>query len=209
MTERRTKAKKKVPRTRTKDDKIPWQRAAEPSLVTTKDGKTYSRFQRTVVDITPEQMKRLEEAWSYEWTDVEAVDYAGITYKILRAHYERDPSLMNKRDLLRNTPILYAKKNITDSVKAGDLGTSRWLLERRVKEYAQRNQLDVQVKHSLSIEQIEAKLTALVGQGNREMIEHAIEQVEQYHDVIDVESEPVAADEEDGADGLDLDSLLS
>jgi hypothetical protein len=115
--------------------------------------------------ITEVQWKKIEEAWSYEWPDTKACDYAGIGIGKLRMQYEKNPELRNKRDILKAGGIYQAKKNVIENLKSGDIQTTKWYLERRDNEYAKKCQLDVNNTHSLNEAQIIERLSKFIDVG--------------------------------------------
>jgi hypothetical protein len=115
--------------------------------------------------ITEAQWKKIEEAWSYEWPDTKACDYAGIGIGKLRMQYEKNPELLNKRDILKAGGIYQAKKNVIENLKSGDIQTTKWYLERRDTKYAQKCKLDVNNTHSLNEAQIIERLSKFIDVG--------------------------------------------
>ena len=127
--------------------------------------------------ITEVQWKKIEEAWSYEWPDTKACDYAGIGIGKLRMQYEKNPELRNKRDILKAGGIYQAKKNVIENLKAGDIQTTKWYLERRDTEYAQKCQLDLNNTHSLNEAQIIERLARFLSPAAIESMGHTVEDV--------------------------------
>ena len=112
--------------------------------------------------ITEVQWKKIEEAWSYEWPDTKACDYAGIGIGKLRKQYEKNPELRNKRDILKAGGIYQAKKNVIENLNSGDIQTTKWYLEKRDKEYANKASIDLNAQHSLNESQIIERLSRFI-----------------------------------------------
>lgn len=104
----------------------------------------------------------LLEAWSWEWPDTKACQHAGISTGLLYHVMKVEPQLKSQRDLIRQTPLLASKKNVSDAVQTGDLRTSKWLLERRDPEYSSKQQVDVQVTHSVAESDVAKELLAFI-----------------------------------------------
>jgi hypothetical protein len=115
--------------------------------------------------ITEGQWVKVREAWSYEWPDTKASDYAGITIGKLRMAYNKDPELRNKRDLLKLQGRFLAQKNVVDHLEQGDIQTTRWFLERRDQNYSNKSQVDVNITHSLNEAQIIERLSKFIDVG--------------------------------------------
>jgi hypothetical protein len=170
--------------------------ATETSKLTcrmgTKHAAARGSLKKSEQGITPGQMKRVEEAWGYEWPDTKACDYAGITIGKLRTVYEKDPELRKKRDILKSQGKYIAKKNVVESLQDGDIQTTRWFLERRDRDYSNKTQVDVNVTHSLNEAQIIERLSKFMKPGIVESFDHSVVDVDL------IEAGPVnAADHED------------
>lgn len=84
--------------------------------------------------LTTEKLRRLEDAYKYDFTDSEACAFAGIGISTLekykRASLELDTWVSTAKEFL----FSQAKINIAKAVEDEDLDTSKWLLERRQKK---------------------------------------------------------------------------
>lgn len=79
-------------------------------------------------------LEKLNMAWSYGCTDAEACVFADITMLELSDIFKEYPELKEERRILKSKPKLKARMNIVDSINAGNLDTSKWYAERKMKD---------------------------------------------------------------------------
>lgn len=127
--------------------------------------------------IKPHEWAKIKEAWSYEWPDTKACDYAGIGLGKLRVAYDKDPELRKKRDMIKSQGHWLAQKNVVQSLENGDIQTTRWFLERRNENYSQKGQVDVNITHSLNETQIIERLARFLSPAAIESVGHTVEDV--------------------------------
>jgi len=82
--------------------------------------------------LTELTVKKLEEAFAIGCNDTEACAYAEITRQTLFNYFEVSPSFLDKRNALKERPILKAKKTIYDDLSEPQ--TAKWYLERKARE---------------------------------------------------------------------------
>ncbi len=75
--------------------------------------------------MTREILEKLEEAFRFTYTDHEASLYAGIDPATLYNYQNRHPEFINRKNLLRHTPNLHAKKTLVENIP-NNLDQSRW-----------------------------------------------------------------------------------
>lgn len=94
--------------------------------------------------ITPEIVKKLEEAFSNALTDVEACLYAGVSTSAFYRYCEEHLDFREWKEELKKKPNIRAKLNILKGVNAGDINDSKWWLERKAKdEFGLKNEMKV------------------------------------------------------------------
>ena len=79
-------------------------------------------------------IRKLEFAFSMGCTDLEACLQAGISKSTLYNYQGDNPSFLDRKDLLRESLVLKARKTVHDAIDAGDKETSKWYLERKKKD---------------------------------------------------------------------------
>jgi len=82
----------------------------------------------------PRIIEQLEIAYSMGCTDTEACLFAGISTATLYAYIKRHPSFSERKEKLKEYPILNARKKVTSEIK-DDVKVAQWYLERKTKEF--------------------------------------------------------------------------
>lgn len=108
--------------------------------------------------ITDEVLKKLEYAFSLGCSDNEACIYADITPATLYNYQKRYPDFVDRKNMLKDKPILKARTAIDKALTSDDEKerniTARWLLEhKKSDEFNTKQSVDVQTSGSLSIEE--------------------------------------------------------
>ena len=94
--------------------------------------------------ITPEQLRQIEECTVWGWPIGKSCDYAGVRPTTFFDYQREHPDFRRKLSILRDFPVLAAKRAVAEAVLAGDLEMSRWYLERRLpSEFGRRRRVDV------------------------------------------------------------------
>ena len=91
--------------------------------------------------MTPEVIAKLEEAFKYGATDIEACGYADIAIDTLYLYQRKNPQFINRKETLKNSPIFTAKKSVVDRLPR-DPDLALKYLERRAKaEFSLRSEI--------------------------------------------------------------------
>lgn len=135
---------------------------SKDALAEHKEYRKYNKRSAGSKKLTAAVRSRLLEAWSWEWPDTKACEYAGISTKTLYHCMKTEANLRSARDLLRQTPSLVAKKNVAEAISDGDLRTSKWFLERRDADFSNKQQVDIQVTHSMVEADVAKELLAFI-----------------------------------------------
>lgn len=105
--------------------------------------------------MTPENIAKLEIAFSNGASDVEACFVAGITKTTLYEYCIVHPEFTDRKEALKDMVKYQARTNVADAVRDGDKSLSQWYLERKVKEeFAQRSELTGQNGGAIEVKQI-------------------------------------------------------
>jgi hypothetical protein len=83
---------------------------------------------------TKECLEKLDYAFSIDASIREACYYADISEAIYYHWVKNDPKLLERFNRLKNKPVLKARQNIANNLNEGDILTSKWYLERKVKK---------------------------------------------------------------------------
>jgi hypothetical protein len=81
--------------------------------------------------MTPETVRKLEEAFALGCTDLEACFYADISRTSLHKYQEANPEFADRKERLKQRPVLLARKVIVDALLDNDRGIADKLLTRR------------------------------------------------------------------------------
>jgi hypothetical protein len=96
-------------------------------------GEFTTRGQPTIM--TDKTKKILEDAFLGGVSNITiACGLAGITRQTYYNHCKEDPQFDLRCKTLRDRPLVKAMQNIAKAIDEGDIHTSKWVLERRVKE---------------------------------------------------------------------------
>lgn len=77
---------------------------------------------------------KLEEAFAFGSTDLEACFYAGISKDALYDYQVKHPEFTERKEALKDNPAMLARKNVYDALSEGDKDISKWYLERKKKD---------------------------------------------------------------------------
>ena len=84
--------------------------------------------------MTEEVLGKLEYAFSKGLSDREACIYAGINPDTLYSYCKKKNDFSERKEYLKDTPILNAKMNVAEGIEKGDKELSKWYLERKCKD---------------------------------------------------------------------------
>ncbi len=91
--------------------------------------------------MTPETVKKLEEAFAIGASDGEACFYADISRQTLTTYQNENPNFLDRKNALKERPVLLARQTVLKAIESDPL-TARWYLERRRKaEFSSRQEL--------------------------------------------------------------------
>ena len=97
--------------------------------------------------MTPQVIAKLEEAFAWGCTDREACLWADIAVATLHLYQGKHPEFIERKEDLKETPILLARKTVVNAIKKGDRITSMQYLERKRKdEFSTKTENDIRVK---------------------------------------------------------------
>lgn len=96
---------------------------------------------KTLWKMTPEVLRKLEEAFAIGASDKEACFYADIAPSSLYYYQERHPEFSERKAALKEKPILMARQTIVKNLDNPDI--AKWLLERKRKqEFSTKTEVD-------------------------------------------------------------------
>ncbi|WP_421782639.1 hypothetical protein [Kiloniella litopenaei] len=83
--------------------------------------------------ITPEVVKKLEEAFLLGCTDAEACFFADISKQTLYTYQKENAEFLDRKERLKQNPVFKARKAVVDAVET-DPDLAMKYLERKVKK---------------------------------------------------------------------------
>ena len=93
--------------------------------------------------ITTDTIVKLEHAFSKGCNISEACLFAGIDNSTFYRNIGKDSEIYNRLMRLKEKPTLHARFNVVKAIEDKDLDTSKWYLERKVKdEFSTRQEVD-------------------------------------------------------------------
>lgn len=84
--------------------------------------------------MTPEVLKKLEEAFAIGASDREACFYADISDKTLYNYQSEHPEFVQRKEALKERPVLLARQKVVEAIKE-DVKNAQWYLERRSSDF--------------------------------------------------------------------------
>jgi len=83
--------------------------------------------------MTKETVDKLETAFSYGCTDLEACFFAGIHKQTLYNYQEKHPAFVDRKEQLKQNPVLLARESVVKNLKM-DPNLALKYLERKKKD---------------------------------------------------------------------------
>lgn len=102
-------------------------------------GKEHNSAAGRPTVMTPDIIRKLEEAFAIGCSDSEACSYADIGQSTLYSYQEKHPEFAERKEKLKERPILKARQTVVKGLD--QVEHAKWYLERRKKaEFAQRTE---------------------------------------------------------------------
>jgi hypothetical protein len=81
--------------------------------------------------MTPETVQKLEKAFLMGCTDMEACLYADISKTALYAYIEKNPEFHDRKEVLKQNPVMKARQVILGALKEDDVNTANKVIDRK------------------------------------------------------------------------------
>jgi hypothetical protein len=91
--------------------------------------------------MTPEVIAKLEEAFAWGCTDREACLWAGIAEETLYNHQNRNPEFLKRKEALKETPVLIARKSVVTRLGKDSKLSMDYLSRKKKDEFSTRAEL--------------------------------------------------------------------
>lgn len=87
-------------------------------------------------------LNKLEEVFALGGTDKEACLYAGISHQTLYNYQEKNPNFVERKEALKETPLLKARRTIVNSLET-DVNSAWRYTERKDKTLHPKQEIDI------------------------------------------------------------------
>ena len=81
--------------------------------------------------MTPEVIQKLEDAFSWGCTDLEACCNADISKSTLYNYCDDNPQFMERKEILKNQPVMKARRVVLAALDEGDINTAHKVIDRK------------------------------------------------------------------------------
>jgi len=106
--------------------------------------------------MTESKVKELEDAFSWGCTDLEACCYANISKQTLYNYIEKHPEFLDRKETLKNQPVMKAKRIVHSALNDDDLPTANRVIDRKEGTKV-KNELSGSVDSKWTVEFINAE----------------------------------------------------
>lgn len=90
--------------------------------------------------MTPEVIAKLEEAFAWGCTDIEACLWANIAEKTLYLYQEKNPEFIQRKESLKETPVLNSRATVARAVKRDPKLAIDYLARKKKDEFSLRSE---------------------------------------------------------------------
>lgn len=81
--------------------------------------------------MTPEAIRKLEDAFSWGCTDLEACCNANIGKTTLYKYCEENPAFAERKEILKNQPVMKARRVVLAALDEDDINTAHKVIDRK------------------------------------------------------------------------------
>lgn len=93
--------------------------------------------------MTPEVIAKLEEAFAWGCTDIEACLWADIAIATLYKYQERVPEFVDRKAALKETPVLLARKSVVNKLSKDGKLSMDYLSRKKKDEFSTKTENDI------------------------------------------------------------------
>ena len=99
------------------------------------------------IKMTPDVIQKLEAAFIAGCTDLEACCYADVSKSTLYDYCQVNPEFSERKETLKNQPIMQARFIIQDALTTGDLNTANRVVDRKEGQKIKQENVNVELSH--------------------------------------------------------------
>lgn len=92
--------------------------------------------------MTPETVKKLEEAFALGCTDIEACLFADISKQTLYNYQDKNPKFIDRKEALKENPVLEARKSVVTGMKDDPKLAFDYLKNKKSDEFASKQKTE-------------------------------------------------------------------
>ena len=81
--------------------------------------------------MTPDVIQKLEDAFSWGCTDLEACCNADISKSTLYNYCDANPKFMERKEILKNQPVMKARRVVQAALDEDDINTAHKVIDRK------------------------------------------------------------------------------
>lgn len=96
--------------------------------------------------MTPETVKKLEEAFAIGASDGEACFYADISKETLYTYQDKTPGFLDRKNALKERPVLLARQTVVKALESDSILALKYLERKRKAEFSTRTETDLTTK---------------------------------------------------------------
>ena len=124
--------------------------------------------------VTDEVVSKLEDALKMDCTITEACYVSGISRKVYYDYLKHHPEFSDKIEYWRSNPVYTARKTVTETLKTDAPLALKYLERKKRKEFGPKQDINVNVYHTLSDEQLSKRIEQM----ETKLIEEGIQEAE-------------------------------
>ena len=91
--------------------------------------------------MTPETIAKLEEAFAWGCSDIEACLWAGIAKQTLYLYQEKHPEFIDRKEALKENPVLLARKSVVRQLQRDGKLAMDYLSRKKKDEFSARSEM--------------------------------------------------------------------
>ena len=104
--------------------------------------------------ITDSVLQKLEGAFAVGCTDLEACCYANVGASTLYDYCKSNPDFSERKETLKNQPVMKARFIINNSLKEDDLNTANRVIDRKEGQKIKQENINVELSHEEWLESL-------------------------------------------------------
>lgn len=93
--------------------------------------------------MTDDVIEKLEEAFAWGCTDIEACLWADISPATLYNYQEKNPEFLERKDSLKETPIMKARKSVVNNLEKDPKLALQFLERKKKDEFSTKTEQDL------------------------------------------------------------------